>query len=237
LAPIFGKAIWLPGSEDTPKVRWTGKGTTSKVEMTLNVDFCADEKVLYGSGYYNSTGGMCPFDQMEGYDTEAMDFLNSEVSAVLGGSELNSYNPASFDRFNVSTGFKFETGTMSQDNLDRFVVEIGAPKHSIVGTLPGDIHIYQEKRSTPINIPGDMEQNVVFNIDVSDFELISIPESKKIENGAGMFELVVSNEDGKVKIERKLHLTKANYSAEEWMSLRALLLAESNANNRTLIFK
>jgi len=237
LAPIFGKAIWLPGSETTPEVRWSGKGTTSTMIVKMDLSYCGEKKLLYGKGYLSSEGGLCPYDKMEGLNDEARSYLEDVAGSVLSGSKVKGYNPTSFDRFNIAAGFKFKAKACSRDNLDRLVLNIESPSEGIFGSLPHDVHLYQHVRSTPVILPGTMTQKVCVNLELGDLELVSLPEAKTIENGAGKFVLKVTNEDGKIGLKRMLSLTKQRYEASDWNELRELLLADQNANNGLIIVK
>jgi hypothetical protein len=237
LAPIFGKAIWLPGSEDTPKVRWSGKGTTSTMVVKMDLSYCSEKEKFYGKGYFNSEGGLCPYDRMEGLCDESRSYLEGVTKSILGKAKVKGYNPTSFDRFSVATGFKFKSDASARDNMDRIVLNVTSPAEGISGSLPNDVHLYQDVRETPVLLPGTMMQKVCVSLDLGDLELVSLPEEKTIENGAGKFILKVVNEDGKVTLKRKLSLTKQRYEAAEWAELRALLLADADASNGLIVVK
>jgi hypothetical protein len=67
--------------------------------------------------------------------------------------------------------------------------------------------------------------------------MIHLPAARHIENEAGSFILRIEQEDGWVTVDRSLILHWATIEPAAWPQLRALLLEESDAANRSILMK
>ncbi len=236
LAPIFGRTIWLPGSEDRPTVRWSGKGESSKFEINATIHYSEEHGRWGGNGFVNSTGGYCLFDEMEGVSNDAEAVIEDIVGGIFDDVQIHGYNPVSFDRFGVSAGFDF-CAASKVDGFERRVLSICEPGNGPVATLPGDIHLYTENREAPVALAGNAFQKVQITIELDGLEVVHLPEAVMVENEAGKFELTVVQSDDKVVITRTLNIVKPDYAPEEWAAFKSLLLTETAKKNRTLMFK
>ncbi len=237
LSPIYGRAVWLPGSEDEPTVRWSGEGEPSHIAYDIDLYYCPVENKWYGNGVFTATGRACPFESMEGIGTEARDHIEEMVGGMFDGAELTSYNPTIFDRFTVTAGFAFNFDNCNQDYLERSSVVIGNPGGGVMDMLPHDVHIYNSERQSPVRVAGVFHQSVEVTIHPHDFEAVFVPEAIQVENEAGTAAIAVEQDEDTITITRTLEFAKTRFSAEEWPALRELLLTETMTKNRTVLLE
>ena len=236
---VYGKVVWRPDLEKG--LRFPGEGhdnpefwSRSVLVLTLEP---GDEGGFGGTGFLSADGIFCPYDEMTGLEGEALSYLNGIVQSVLPGAEVQGYNPEAFGSFHVTTGFEFTLKALQPDVYGRTCIIAGMPAAGITSNLPSDVHPYDEQRSSPVLLSGKMLQNIELRVKTGDREVVYIPETRTLENDAGRFTLTVENKDGWVTIERELSLNKTIVQPEEWRWLRALLLEESDAANRTILMK
>ncbi len=238
LNQIFGRTIWLPGVEDKPNMRWSGKGESSKYELCLEVNVDTEEANINGKGFYSVSGGFCSYEDMEGTGNQAENHLESVVSGVLTGAGIDSYNPVVFDRFNVTMGLDYSAGLSEEDDYGRYIIEIGNPADGIIDRLPGDVHLNEDSRNSPVNLPGMSNQivRVILN-KCEKYDVYRIPETFILENSAGKFSVNVEEKCNKIIITREISLAETSFTADGWTDLRSLLLAETNERHRTVMIK
>ena len=68
-------------------------------------------------------------------------------------------------------------------------------------------------------------------------DLLAYPQDRSLTNRAGTFRLEVVAENGWLTVTRSLEIVADAVPAEAWRDLRALLLAESDPANRTVIWR
>ncbi|MDP8208199.1 MAG: DUF3858 domain-containing protein [Candidatus Electryonea clarkiae] len=237
LGAIFGRTIWLPGSGDDPVVRWSGKGERSSLSVKMELKFDHEEDNWKAKGIYTGTGGLCPYEDMEGAGTEASDYLNGIISGVLTDAKVAEYNPVVFDRFKVTAGFTADMPQPEPDEFDRIRINFGDPAGGLMDNMPHDLHLYEENRSSPVYLPGNMQQSIRVSMDDSEEHTLILPGNKEITNDAGSFKLTIEKSGKKVTITREIQLNKTVYAPEEWKMLRELLLAEKHERNRSIFIK
>ena len=237
LAPIFGRSIWLPGSEDVPTVRWTGSGDASALKLTLDLTWDSTASSWTGSGYYLGSGGLCPFDKMQGVDDETRGTLANVLTGALKGAELTTWNPSVLDRFSVGSALHFTLPASKRDAEGRLPLTVLEPADGVMAALPGDVHLYDGTRKAPVRIGGPMQQEVTVKLSLPGLEQVRIPQPVAIDNAAGHFEVAVDTTGGQVTVTRTLSLASATFTPQQWPLLRTLLLAETDARHGVLLFK
>jgi hypothetical protein len=220
----------LPGdSHDNPEF-W------SRNELVLTV-VPGDEGAWKGTGFMSADGIFCSYDEMTGLEGEALSYLKRLVGSVLPGAEVKGFNPEAFGSYHVTVGFEFVLEAPATDEHGRRHIAAGVPSTGIATAIPSDVHLYDETRSSPVLLPGKMNQNIVLRIETGDREIVHLPESRGIANSAGSYKLTVEKRDGCVTVGRELSLDRTQIDPMEWPALRALLLEESDAANRTILMK
>ncbi len=236
---MYGKEVWRPSkgaeirvpgdSHDNPEF-W------SRNELILTIE-PGDGDDWSGKGFMSADGIFCPYDEMAGLGGQALSYLNSLVQSVLPGAVVKGFNPEAFGSYHVTTGFEFVLKALDPDIHERTGIIAGLPAIGISAKLPSDVHLYDETRSSPVLLVGKMHQNIVLRVRTCDREIVYIPEAREIVNGVGRFTLTASMDDGWLTISRELSIGNTKIGAREWPDLRALLLEESDASNRTILMK
>lgn len=237
LAPIYGRAVWLPGVEDSPAVRWSGTGEASRMTVRLDLSYDGAAEKWTGRGVLQATGGLCPYDRMAGLEDEARSTIEEIVGGLLPGAEVGGYNATTFDRFTVTAGFDFTAPAGERDDLGRVRLELGEPGEGIFDHLPGHVRLYEPERGSGVHLPGVMVQTVDLRLDAGGLELVRLPEESRVQTPMGSFTLTVDREEDTIHLVRSLSLGRAACSAEEWPNLRRLLLAEEDARGKVLLFR
>jgi hypothetical protein len=228
--PAKGAEIRLPGeSHDNPEF-W------SRSELVLTV-VPGDEGDWEGTGFMSADGIFCPYDEMTGLEGEALSYLNRLIGSVIPGAKVKGFNPEAFGSYHVTVGFEFVLEAPEADEHGRRHIAAGVPSTGIATSIPSDVHLYDETRSSPVLLPGKMHQKIVLRIETNGREIVYLPEAREIANGAGSFTLTAENEDGWVTVGRELSLDRTQMEPAGWPALRALLLEEMDGANRTILIK
>ena len=236
---IYGKVVWRP--DGGKELRFPGEGHDnpefwSRNELVLTIE-PGDGAGWRGTGFLSADGIFCPYNEMAGLEGEALSYLNGLVQSVLPGAVVQGYNPEAFGSFHVTAGFQFALKELEPDAHGRKCITAGVLSGGIADNLPPDVHMYDEKRSSPVLLSGKMHQNVELRIKTGNREIVYLSEARELVNEVGWFKLTVEKEDGWVTIERELSLNKTAVPPDEWPALRALLLEESDAAGRTILMK
>ena len=237
LSLIYNRTVWLPGSGDDPDVRWKGDRTRSRLEVRINLKVDEENDCWQGDVYYHATHGLNPFDRMEGLADEARDHLQAVVSGIIDGAEITNFNPATFNRFVITAGFQFTAPIGEEDHYGRVNLIMGEPAGGLIERLPFGVDMHIEKRNSPVRLPGLMDRIVELNIDLTGWEQVYTPEETNIENEIGSFSLSSEEKEEHLIITRQLRFDSVDCSTDDWEKLRALLLAEKNERNRTVMLR
>jgi len=238
IRPIYGRVLWNPASGEAPKARpaFGGPDQFSRLELILTIEPCG-EGGWQGSGYIDAGSLFSTHGEMSGLDGETLDRISAIAGSMLKGIDVKGYNPETFEPLHVTAGFEFRVKDPDQDELNRYRFVIGEPAGGIMSMLPPDVRLCHEHRGSPVLLPGTMEQRVLLRVNAGEREIIYIPESRTLENKAGSFTLRVSEEDGRITIEREIVLMDTAVTPDSWPDLRALLLAETDPAGATVIVK
>ncbi len=82
-----------------------------------------------------------------------------------------------------------------------------------------------------------MSQTVSLRLKKGESEVVRVPDDREIENDVGAFRVTATEDDEWIEVERTLEITAVTVPQDLWPELRALLLAEESARNRTIILK
>jgi hypothetical protein len=153
------------------------------------------------------------------------------------------------DRDQVVAGFEFSIGAPEADDQGRIELAVGDPPGGVLDRLPGDAHLYDAERGSPLALSGPMRQKVTLRLKTAGRELVRVPEPRSIENAVGRFSVSVEEEDDWVTVTRELAVGASQAGAppwelgatviapEEWPLLRALLLEETGRANRSVFLR
>jgi hypothetical protein len=137
----------------------------------------------------------------------------------------------------AEVNFDLKPSAAARDTLGRVPVVIGSPAGGLQDALPHDVDLSQAVRGAPVRLPCKMKQVVRVTLALDGLEVVRLPEPVDLDNDAGSFELAVERDGQKVTIIRTIRLTQIDVAPEQWPALRALLLAEADAGNRTVLLR
>jgi hypothetical protein len=234
---VIGRAMWRPTLDAKPAVVSSEGDTRSMIDVRLDLDFDEEAKAWKGSGVLTATGSLCPFDRMAGLGSESLDYLGQLATSLFHEAEVTGYNPLTFHRSHVTVGFEIEVPTGEPDALGRLRLEIADPGEVATMLSHAGVLVHEEIRGTGIDLPAAVERRVELRLDPGELEVVFVPEATTVTNPAGRFSIETGEEDGEVRLARRLVLAKRRYAPGEWPDLRALLLADAQSGNRLLLLK
>ena len=197
----------------------------------------AADSAWTGSGYYQAGGVFARYDEMAGSDGDAKGTLQKAAAGVVAGAELDAFNPVDFNPSLVSAQVTVHAPAAGRDRFGRLPLVIGAPGGGLPDALPHDVRLYLSERGAPVQLPSPLTQSVQVTLHLGGLDVVRLPDAGLVQNEAGRFELAVRREGDTVTVTRSLALAKARYTPEEWPALRELLLAETDAANRTVLLR
>jgi len=232
---LYGRTIWNSSVKSNAFIRLSSD-RVGGFEMILTLT-PADGGGWSGYGFLDAHGKYSTYDNMSGLGNVALDDLNSIVQSVLPETKVGGFNPVTFNPERVTLGFDFEVGALEPDGSDRISLIVGDPKGGIIGTLPGDVHVFEVFRNTPILLDGRMIQRIELRLKTGDRRIVYLPEPHELENKIGRFALTVERENGWITIGRELNIEHPVMPFIDWILLRALLLEEQDLAHRFILLK
>ncbi len=237
---FFSRMAWLAGNDETPNIRINGVDKTSINDIRMELSYDAEKNRFTGTGYFSASNYFNQFLEMAGMDNEAFEYFDNLVSSIFENAKLTSCNPSEFSLLRTVYGFQFEIDSLTIDKDKRIELNLGESTCGILANLPDNIELFHNQRTSPMRFPCLMRQNIELTINLKGLDLIAYPEDNKIENEIGKFSVHSTETDKngkKLTVARSLILNKIDYSAEEWLQLRTLLLADRNDGNRIILLK
>jgi hypothetical protein len=236
-SPTLGRAVWSPASENAPRPAGAeGAAEASRFEIELSIE-PGDDGAWKGHGFWRADGRFSPYGSMTGLEGEALALIGKTAGSVVSGAKVSGYNPELFGRNAVAVGFAFDIAASKPDAAGRAVITAADPAGGILSQLPADVHLYDERRASPVLLAGKMTQIVTVRVKTGDRKPVQIPKPSEISNPAGRFVLSTVEKDGWVTVRRELSLGAATFQAKDWPLLRALLLEETDKAGRTIFLK
>lgn len=232
----FGRAAWAPASESAPRPAGAESGEAGRFEIELTIER-GDDGAWQGRGFWRAEGKFSPHGSMTGLEGEALALIGKTAASVLAGAKVSGYNPEVFDRNVIAVGFAFDVAASEPDAAGRIALTAGDPAGGILSQLPPDVHLFDDRRASPVQLAGKMTQCVTIRVKTGDRKPVQIPKASEISNPAGRFVLSVEEKDGWVTVRRELSLDAATVQALDWPLLRALLLEETDDAGRTILMK
>jgi len=96
------------------------------------------------------------------------------------------------------------------------------------------------KRNYPIEMPFIINENFILDMPIPEgYQVEEMPKSvrSKLNDDEGIFEYLVFNQDGQIQIRSKIILYKANFSADDYESLRAFYTFIIKKQNEQIVLK
>jgi len=210
---------------------------SSNIDIKLDLEYNKKDKKLVGNGVVYGDNQLSPYGKMIGADDETKSYLNKLVSSIISKSKIINFNPVIFNEDEVRFVFKFETAELKTDSLGRFRLELGVPVGTIADLMPGSAGLYRQSIETDINLPGKLKQNIEVTLNLNGLEIDYSPRDKSVDNGCGDYSLKVSMTEKRLVLSNELAIFKSEYKPEDWLGLRALLLAQTSKHNNSVYFK
>jgi hypothetical protein len=232
---LTGKTFWIPSSGGMPRSAGQAQ-MVSPLEIVMTIE-SAEEGGWRGEGYLRAAEILAPYADMAGAGGEARTYLERLAGSVLPGSKIKDYSFEQFDPARVTAGFDFELPAGETDGQGCERIVIGDPAGGIVSTLPGDVHLYHESRTSPVVIPASMVETVTLRVKSGGRELAGAPSPVVIENEAGRFSIEVEQKDGRITVTRTLSLEPGTIVPGKWPLLRDLLLEHAESAGRTTVLR
>lgn len=226
---LAGRTYWITG-EDYSLIYREPDGL-DRMAIRFDLAFDAEKQAWTGTGVLDTEGTLSPFHRMSGLGTEAMDYLSGFAGSLLGSATVTAFNPERFAPSGVTVGFALEVPAGDRDALDRLSFE--------PASFPVDhfVTLHQETRESDIHFPAPLVMEFELHLEPGDLETEYLPSATRRENGAGLWQVEVKEEEDEVVLVRRLELPRNHYPAAQWPDLRALLLANENRAGRLLYFK
>ena len=133
-------------------------------------------------------------------------------------------------------GAEFEVAVPAPET-DEIRWVVGTPQGGLLETLPHDVSLVQATRESPVLVGSRLQQGLLVTIEVSDHEVVHLPQPLHITNEVGEFQVTAEIKDGWLQYQRLLRLEPGVHAAAQWPALRELLLAEADPANGTIVIK
>jgi len=139
---------------------------------------------------------------------------------------------------------------LATNHRDEAVLALGPLADGVPDHLPGDIHLHDAGRTTPLRIPRNMAEEVELRLKVDD-RVVRAPAPFDLAGPTGSFRVEVRREHGWLTVTRVLRLAPADASpdwtfgdparhlhpATAWPELRTLLLEAGEPEHGTIVFE
>jgi hypothetical protein len=251
-----GRTIWILGSGSGPIEIGDAGRSASLYELLLSLE-SGDDGGWTGDGMLCTSGRQSSYGRVVGTEGEIGSFLSRVAGSVLNGASAGDPGLAELTQDRVTAGFSIALNAPETDDQGRTAFVVSDPHGGVIETLPGDVHIYSERRDSPVLLRGPLRQTITLRLDPGEMEEIRIPQEASLSNKLGGFELSVElGGDGTVTLRRSLEIGTgatgsgerrsgagdASYGGlvvppEDWPLLRELLLEETDPRHRTILLR
>jgi hypothetical protein len=233
-----GRTVWYPATGDAPLAQASsGKPEAGgRFELTMTIE-PGEGGAWSGSGFLDADGLFSPYSGMAGLGREVLESLGKIAGSVLPNATVTGFNPEVFESHRVAASFELSLPAGERDDRGRIDLAMGDPAGGVMSLLPDDVHLYHERRTSPVYLPGALLERVTLRVKTAGREIAGLPEPRTVRNAIGEFVLTVSEDDGWVEIDRELRLAGGAVRPELWPFLRAILLEESDPQNGLILLK
>jgi len=229
-APLIGRPVWRTDKYVEPFLG--NSNWPNRLQVTLSLE-PGQDGVWTGSGSFEGSGVFCPQGDMAGSPDRAGDYLAGVVSSVIPGVTLEGANPEVFHQHQVMFSFDLEMEAPEPPTTGPARLVAGAPGHGLADHAPG-IHLYEDARTSPVLLPGELQQVVKIRLKLGD-QAVHLPPTVALTNEAGTFAVTATSAGGWVTLERAITLNADAGGQEMWPALRALLLEDGDPANGTIL--
>jgi hypothetical protein len=231
----IGSQHGSPGGVHPPSLPQPEKKLTVGVNLARRGDEgWQGEGFGRGQGVFSGYGSVVCADDLAGGPLQGL------AGSLLPGAEVSGGALVVLRGDFTEAAFTLKMPLPGPDDLDRRELLVGRPAGGLLDRLPGDVHLYEESRQSPVLQVGGWQQSVTVRLEVAEDELLHRPEPRQLTNAAGGFSLTVDHQDGWLVLTRSLRLNfveEGDFPAAMWPDLRALLLAESDPACGTVLLK
>lgn len=232
---LRGRVVWAP-REATRAPAVTAAAAPAELEIAITLK--PEDDGWSGSAAMSASHALSPHAGMLGLANEARSYLNALAASMLEGADVTDWSIVEFSPEHVVCGFSFDLGMGEPDGFGRTRMQLGSPDAGILGRLPGNAHLYASHRDSPVLLASPLSQRVTLHLDPGDLEIVRAPEPASLTNAVGGFELTVEREnDGSLTLTRSIRLDSERIGTDRWPDLRALLLAETQERNGTILLR
>lgn len=215
----------------------SGGHAVGRLEVFLALEPAADGDGWRGRGEIAGYGQRSLHDEVVAA-AGGLDALATRlVAGVLAGATVRE---AAVRRLETAAGViafeldvpaaKDEAG--NKDGEQR--LSVGAPRGGVRDALPGDVHLADGARGSPVLLASATSQVVTVRLRLQGSAARHLPPPRRLANSAGVFALNAAVEGGWLVYRRELDLARERIAAADWPDLRALLLEEADPANRTI---
>lgn len=237
VASLVGRTAWVPGRDRRPALRGGADRDAGRLQVGVDLAPTEGDSSWSGDGFVEADGAFSPFGAMVGLGDEAKRRLGAIASSLIEGATISGHNVAVLQPSRVVAGMAMKVPSGKPDDLGRRKFVIGAPDGGVNAFLPADVHLSDPARRAPVIFPASLTQEVRVRLRLPANRTLRLPETTRINNGAGRFTVTVERDGDKVTIVRTLRLDGARHDAVAWPELRALLLADVSERNRVVLYK
>ncbi len=231
-----GRALWRASTEAAPTVRDVTSGVESRSATHLDLQWNAEKKAWSGGAWFEARGGASPYDEIALGGGATKKSLVEALGKVFEGLDVTSFDPVWVGPERFAIRAEVTSGEVKRDPQGRVAMVLGASAGGIGGSLPHGVVLNEDQRSTPVRgISG--EHTVRVRLDLSDLEVVHLPEPIEIENEAGAYRLDVKRGEKDVIYAATVRVNPGSVPAAAWPALRALLLAERDPARRTVLLR
>jgi hypothetical protein len=231
-APLAGRAVWVAARGTAPATPDQGGGAI-RIVLTLAP---GENGAWAGTGFCDAQGALSPHHEAAGLSNETGAYLGG-VAGALAGAELTDHSVERLDGGTVTAGFALSLAAPEPDDRGRTTLVLGEPSGGVMDALPADARLFEERRASPVLLPGPLRQEVELRLSPGEREVVLLPTERTIENRVGAFALSVERDGDRVTVRRTLRLGSGRVEAADWPLLRTLLLAETDERSTTIVLK
>jgi hypothetical protein len=194
-----------------------------------------EEGAWKGTGSIVTTGILTDRSRLGASAGGAAAHLGSILGSVLEGATLTAATPLKVEAGSEEFRFEFSLPPVEKNSFGEMVLVLGQPAAGLMGALPGDVNPGAVRRESPVILGHGLQQRLEVSIRGS--ALASLPAPQRMEAGCGSFSLELDESHGWTTISRDLVLNGGRIEAEQWPTLRALLLEEQDPRHGTIILE
>ncbi|MCD4691096.1 DUF3857 domain-containing protein [bacterium] len=249
--PFSERFMWIAGEgglreSGTPPVRIYGRETSrdgQRLDGAPSRFVCSvslerdDDGAWGGRGFAEGERVLSFYRTIIGVGDVSERFCGHIVSGLVDGAEITASNVAELAPERTAVGFSFTWDPGDADDEGRSLFLLGDPAGGLEDGLPSDVHLYEQKRTSPVLLPDAFEETVLFRIHLSEDETVLAPASVELTNEVGRFAQSVERDGDWLVVRRSLSIAKRTIAPAQWLELRALLLAGDSKQHRTILFE